>query len=576
MKPKRPWLWTALLAASLLLAGAVSVALAQPEVSVGYVEEITAGPLPGKERVTVVLSRITAPTVEAAPGGGVLIKVPDMFIPEGLRNPLGEGALSNILRIVPEQRTEGGRQWAYVRVDLKQPVAYGVRQEGPSVVVDFNVAGLNPPSPAPERASAPAPAAAPAVSPVPLAKEAPLAAAKPAAPDTLQGSDDKAYTGKRISLDFQDANIKSVLRLLSEVSGMSLVSGDDVKGNVTVHMNNVPWDQALDVILDIKGLTKKQMGDVISIITLERAKQDEANRQAALESQKKAEEAKQAGEQKKLQEKGKIRQVLIEAKIVEAGEGFSRDLGIQWGVGKKSSFGSHYDYAAVAQATNATMSDTVVGLAGSTGTALTTGNLAVNFPLAAAAPALGFVISGSHWILDAELMAQEQQNRVRIISTPKVTTLEKVKATIKQGEDVPFVTPATTSDPASVSFKEAVLKLEVEPTITPDGKISMKIKATNDSPNYARAALLQGNPPINKSEVESTVIVNDGDTAVIGGVVKTTESNSGDGVPWISRVPILGWLFKYENKETNKRELLIFVTPRIVKDDTLTAAVKPM
>jgi len=572
MKRKWPWLWTSLLAASLILAGAVPAALAAAETSVGYVEEITAGPLPGKERVTLVLSRMTAPTLEAVPGGGVLIKVPDMFIPEGLRSPLGEGALSNIRRIVPEQRTVEGRQWAYVRVDLKQPVRYSVRQEGPSLIVDFNVAGLNEPPAATERTAAAAEEARPAAAPTAAAQE------------PLPGGDEKRYSGKRISLDFQDANIRSVFRLLSEVSGMSLVSGDDVKGNVTVHMNNVPWDQALDVILDIKGLTKKQMGDVISIITLAKAKKDEADRQSKEEARIKAEALEKEREQKLKQVKGKLRQISIEAKIVEAEEGFGRDLGIQWGVGKKSSFGSHYDYGVVAQAANSAMTGDVAsggnvkGLAAgraltAAGTALTAAGLAVNFPVAAAAPALGFVLEGAHWILDAELLAQELTDRVKVISSPKVLTMEGVEARIKQGEQIPKVTPATAENPPTVDYKDAFLELAVTPKITDDGRVSMKIRASNNSANYAKA--INDNPPINTSEVESNVVINDGDTVVIGGVIKTTESKGGEGVPWISKIPLLGWLFKYESVLTGKRELLIFVTPKIVKDDAVVAAASP-
>jgi type IV pilus assembly protein PilQ len=354
---------------------------------------------------------------------------------------------------------------------------------------------------------------------------------------------------------------------------MSLVSGDDVKGNVTVHMNNVPWDQALDVILDIKGLTKKQMGDVISVITLEKAKKDEADRQAKEEARIKAEALEKEREQKLKQVKGKLRQISIEARIVEAEEGFSRDLGIQWGVGKKSSFGSHYDYAAVAQSANAMGDDyNLKGLA-SSGVALSTANLALNFPVAAAVPALGFVLSGTHWLLDAELMASELTNRVKVISSPKVLTMEGVEARIKQGEQVPNITPASGDNPATVSYKDAFLELAVTPKITDEGRISMKIKASNNSANYAKAIL--GNPPINTSEVDSNVVVNDGDTLVIGGVIKTTESKGGDAVPWIAKIPLLGWLFKYENVEKGKKELLIFVTPKIIKDDALAAAPPP-
>jgi type IV pilus assembly protein PilQ len=172
---------------------------------------------------------------------------------------------------------------------------------------------------------------------------------------------------------------------------------------------------------------------------------------------------------------------------------------------------------------------------------------------------------------------------VRIISSPKVTTMDGEKAVIKQGEDVPVVTPATSTGPATVTFKEAVLKLEVKPTINKKTrKISMVVKANNDFPNYARAAELQGNPPINKSEVDSTVVVNDGETLVIGGILRAQTDKGQAGLPWISKVPILGWLFKYENTSKIRKQLLIFVTPRIIQDgksttgtDTKGAVEKP-
>jgi type IV pilus assembly protein PilQ len=206
------------------------------------------------------------------------------------------------------------------------------------------------------------------------------------------------------------------------------------------------------------------------------------------------------------------------------------------------------------------------------GVALTPANLAANFPMATAAPsyALGFAISSSYAVLDAQVLASERTNEVRIISSPKVTTMDGSKAVIKQGEDVPVVTPATSTGPATVTFKEAVLKLEVKPTITMEGKISMEVKANNDFPNYARAAELQGNPPINKSEVESKVVINDGETLVIGGILRAQTDKGQAGLPWISKVPILGWLFKYEDTTKIRKQLLIFVTPRIVQDEKST------
>jgi type IV pilus assembly protein PilQ len=145
--------------------------------------------------------------------------------------------------------------------------------------------------------------------------------------------------------------------------------------------------------------------------------------------------------------------------------------------------------------------------------------------------------------------------------------MDNVKATIKQGDEVPYVTPASGTSPATITFKEAVLKLEVKPKITEEGKISMEIKATNDTPDYARALTLQGNPPIRKNEVESTVVIPNGSTVVIGGIVKTQDDKSVSGLPWLQKIPVLGWLFKTESIQKQKRQLFIFVTPKIITGD---------
>jgi len=151
-----------------------------------------------------------------------------------------------------------------------------------------------------------------------------------------------------------------------------------------------------------------------------------------------------------------------------------------------------------------------------------------------------------------------------VISSPKVVTMDNVKAVIKQGDEVPYVTPGAVGQPATVTFKEAVLRLEVKPKITEEGKISMEIKATNDTPDYAQGAKLQGNPPIRKNEVESKISVQDGDTVVIGGVSREQEDKTVSGLPWVQKIPVLGWLFKTENVKKQKRQLLIFITPKIL------------
>ncbi|MDO9586206.1 MAG: secretin and TonB N-terminal domain-containing protein, partial [Syntrophales bacterium] len=249
-------------------------------VNVGYLENIALeSPMPGKERITIAVSKLSGATVESQAGNAVLLKLENMFVPRDFRRPFGEGALRNITRVVPAQKVLEGKQWAYVTIDLKERVPYSVRQEGQNVLIDFNVAGLAEKTVAAGQKPQPLPSS-PAAGPAEQRD-------KKAGADAV--ATEKNYTGHKISLDFQDANIKSVLRLLAELAGVNIVSSDDVKGNVTIQMKNVPWDQALDTILTITGLGKKQAGNVITVMTLEKTKKDEADRLTALEARQKAE-----------------------------------------------------------------------------------------------------------------------------------------------------------------------------------------------------------------------------------------------------------------------------------------------
>ena len=284
-------------------------------VEVGYLENVVLGKIPGKERIALVVSQQPTVSVEnKADGNLLLIKLADMFVPDNLRCVFGENELDNISRITAVQQAIDGRQWAYLNIFIKKSVPYAVKQEGKNIYIDFNVAML------------------------PEAKNnfSSSANAGVAKNTSNHNGFTKKYTGKLISLDFQDADIKSVLRLMAEYGNMSIVSGEDVKGNVTLTMKNVPWGQALDTILDINGLAKKQMGDVISVMTLEKKKRDEESKRKSEEDQIVAEGVRRAREQKLLVEKGKLKQILIEAKIVEATEGFVRNLGVQWGCRYKS------------------------------------------------------------------------------------------------------------------------------------------------------------------------------------------------------------------------------------------------
>jgi type IV pilus assembly protein PilQ len=189
---------------------------------------------------------------------------------------------------------------------------------------------------------------------------------------------------------------------------------------------------------------------------------------------------------------------------------------------------------------------------------------AVNFPASVLGPTFGLVFGGAKGFIETQLQALEATTQGKVISSPKVVTMDNVKAIIKQGDDVPYVTPASGNSPATVTFKEAILSLEVLPKITDEGRISMEIKATNDTPDYAQGEKLQGNPPIRKNEVESKIVVQDGDTVVIGGVSRHQDDKVESGLPWLYKVPVLGWLFKTQNITRQKRQLLIFITPKIM------------
>lgn len=528
------------------------------DTKVGYLENVLFEKLPGKERINLVVSQQPVINVSTQTDGSLLIKLENMFAPDSLRGSLGDGELVNVVRVQPRQQLFDGKQFIYLTVYLKENVPYAIRQEGKNIFIDFYISSLGEKKPVDSL--------------VAQGKKKKAAAkkkdvekisnkAKPAKKIISQRNTDRLIT-----LDFQDADIKTVLRLMAEYGNVSIISGDDVKGKVTLTIKNTPWEQALDSILDINGLAKKQMGDVIIVMTLERKKKDEGDKVKAEEEQRKAEDQRKVREA----EKGKLRQILIEAKIVEATEGFVRDLGIQWGFANNQSVGSYgLGVSGGSNTSSANANPKAFNYPPEiTGPISTTSPLtmaAVNFAAAAASPALGLVFGNARGFIETQLSAMESNQTGKIISSPKVVTMDGVKAIIKQGEEVPYITPGTSTSPPTVTFKEAVLKLEVRPQITEEGKISMEIKATNDTPDYARGENLPGgNPPIRKNEVESKIVVQDGDTLVIGGVSRTQEDETTSGIPWFYKIPVLGWLFKTENISKTKLQLLIFITPKII------------
>jgi type IV pilus assembly protein PilQ len=520
-------------------ADAASAAKGPAEANVGYIEKIAFDKTADKERVIVSTSKLMGYTASRDSARTLVIAFDKMYVPDDLKTKTPEGSFKVIEGVYSSQTKSGERPVTAVKIVLKDAVPHLVREEGNQLIVDVDMVNM------PQSAT--------------MTKE--VDKIRATQPETkareikIEKKDGKVYTGQKITADFQDANIRSVFRLIAEVSGLNIVAGEDVKGLVTMKLNEVPWDQALETILDIQQLGTKAQGNVIVVMPADKIKKAEEQRL------------------KEDVSRGKLKQISIEAQIIEAVDTFVRRIGIQWGGGLLTNAGN----------------TTIGGLAGSAGyaTGLTTGstgattipqtfpngvgfsgsNQAVNFPyFFSQTPGLGILVGGSKFVLSAQINALETSNEGKIISSPKVTTLDNVKATIKQGEEVPYVTESTSGGVVTrtVMFKEAVLKLDVKPTITPEGKNSMEIKATNDYPDYTRS--IQGNPPIIKNEVDSTVVVHDGDTIVIGGIYKSNDIKGVGGVPGVYKIPVLGWLFKAEEEQRTKREILSFITPKGVPD----------
>lgn len=413
------------------------------------------------------------------------------------------------------------------------------------------------------------------------------------------------YLGKKVSLDFQDADIINVLRLLAEVSTLNMVIGDNVKGKVTIKMLDVPWDQALDVILKMKGLGKVYEDNVLIIDTLSNIAQQQEEEARAKEAMIKAEDlvtkilpinyakASDISEsiKKSLSARGEMTldnrtntliikdirdnheeigkliktldkptpQVLIEARIVQADSNFARDLGVQWGGNYYSNPGD-YNIGIVS------------GPGGSIGSPATTGTtdsptrgFAVNLPatgIAGTKGSAGFAIGktvGDAFNLDLRLSAGEAKGLTKVLSAPKIATLDNREATIQQGESIPYKT--LSQEGTKTEFIDATLTLKVTPKVTPDGHISMNIKITK---NRQGSIVVEGTPSINKKEATTEVLVKDGETTVIGGIYEISDVDNVNRIPWFHQIPIVGWLFKSTQKSNIKSELLIFITPKII------------
>lgn len=424
----------------------------------------------------------------------------------------------------------------------------------------------------------------------------------------------RVYGGERLSLNFQDIEVRSVLQLLADFTGKNMVVSDTVSGRITLRLKNVPWDQALDIILKTKGLSMRENDNVILVAPTEEIA---AREKLELESTKQVQDltplrsdlirlnfAKaadiaailKAAENKLLSDRGNVtvddrtntllvqdipskleevrelvqrldipmKQVMIESRVVIANNDFARDIGVRFGLVKRGSAGDG-EYVV-----GGTLPDTGFRT-GETETDdgrddLNTG-LLVNLPKVTGlgrGGSLGMLIgSVGTYLVGLELTAMQQEGKGELISMPKVITADQSKAVIKQGIEVPYQS-ATSSGATSVSFKEAVLKLEVTPQITPDDRIIMDLTITKDRPDFTRQVL--GTPPLEKREIQTNVLVNNGETVVLGGILEDEKAQNSEKIPVLGDIPYLGFLFKQELNKSLSNELLFFITPRILKE----------
>ncbi|MCX7815903.1 MAG: hypothetical protein N2317_00120 [Syntrophales bacterium] len=518
-----------------------SAAIAEP----GVLENVSLSLMDGRERVVVQATRLSGVQVEQKAKGEVVVKLDNVLIPDGKKKTWGEGILDNVVKVVSVQE-EGVKDSprALIYILVKAPVPFSVLQREKELMIDFNVGSLK------------------------NKKSDEIAKTQPSLPKVEGKRDQEIKKGikeRRLSVDLQDADIRAALRLIAEHSGQNIVVSPEVKGNVTLSMKNVSWEQVLDTIIETNGLVRKDLPGIITVMTLARHRQIESEKQAAEESRRKAEEALNEKRKKEEAEKGVAKQLMIEAKILEVSDTFVRDLGVYWGGGISSG-----DVRVIGGTGIPLVSTAPAPLNKLTGAlSLSSEYLAVNFPTVTAAisPTLGIIVGGHNKILSARISALETTGEGKVISSPRVLTTNGEKAVIEQGEEVPVVTPGTSTNPPTTSYRPAVLRLEVLPTIIPGDRILLTIQAKNDRPNKAEKDPSTGNMPIYTNKVDSKVAVKDGDTVVIGGIMKTEDSKGVHGVPWLHRIPVLGWLFKDESVTKTRREMLIFVTPRIVKDE---------
>jgi type IV pilus assembly protein PilQ len=446
---------------------------------------------------------------------------------------------------------------------------------------------------------------------------------KPSSKRTAGAEEKKEYTGERLTLNFQDIDVRSVLQLLADTSGQNIVVSDSVSGNLTLRLQNVPWDQALDIVLRTKGLDKRRQDNVIIIgPTEELASREKAELAAHKEVQElspthtefmQVNYAKVADLAKLIKSTGAkdsmlssrgslsmdertntllvqdtndklsdirrlvqtldvpVKQVLIEARIVIVSDTFERDLGARLGI---TGFTTAGPGSLITVSGNNLGTDSMLTSAfpaggqpsGFINFPTLNNRYQVNTPASNTNGSIGLsVLAGKH-VLDLELEAAQNEGKTETISSPRVITANQKQATIMQGVEIPYQESAS-SGATTTQFKDAVLKLKVTPLITPDNRVILDLDVSDDSVGQQVTSATGGSvPSIDTRQIITQVLVNDGQTVVLGGILDTTKSRTANKVPFLADIPVLGYLFRSTTDINNKTELLIFITPKILRE----------
>ena len=566
----------------------------------------------GRSSLIIGTTRPVTYEIKKIDGRRVNLKLFGANLPEYRKRALITTRFESAVDRVTPVQTAAMKEDSIFIIELREGVPYYVDQKDNIIRVNFSASKI-PPKPY-EDAELPAwkkslaeadqpPAAEAGKTPVTAALKAgaPPEQQKPKEEMTLEerlalASPEKKYTGEKIALDFYDTDIKNVFRIIREISGKNFAIDKTVTGKVTLTLEKpVPWDQVLDLVLKMNQLGMTMEGDIIRIATLTTLAQEEKLRQAKLKAEQQALKQQQALEpliteylpvnysnakievlphiqvvltenrgKASVDERNnqliitdtveKIRmvkeivekidqvtpQVIIEARIVEANTNFSRDLGFDWGQVTLGTFdvGNWNIGPTTFQASNLPEADP-------------TAVLGFNFAKLGGTP---------FTIIDAKLEASEVEGKTNILSAPKIITLDNKKAKIKQGFEIPYQ-ERDSSGNSTVRFKDVDLLLEVTPSVTPDSRIAMNIFVTK---NEVFEQTTQG-PALSTNEAETEILIDDGDTVVIGGILKSTKTWDEDRIPGLGKLPVVGWLFKSQSSTDDKNELLIFMTPQIVK-----------